>query len=99
MDEETYCAEDGWLVRAGVERFIITAAEALMWLRHHEPQTFAAIPDGAKAIALRNIIVHQYKHVDDAVIWRAVSESLRELRAQVRAIRGEVARSDGEDLA
>lgn len=86
MDEQSYCAEDAWMIRAAVERFIIIGAEALIWLRHHESTVFATIPDGAGAISLRNVLVHQYQHVDDDVIWRTVVSSLPGLRAQTSAI-------------
>lgn len=86
MDEVNYCREDNWPVRAAVERLVIIAAEALIWVRHHESQVFADIRDGPRAISLRNVIVHQYQHVDDEVIWQTIAECLPELSVQVGAM-------------
>lgn len=86
MDRATYSDSQHWMERAAVERFIGIAGEALVWLRHHHPDVFSLIPDGGRAISLRNVVIHRYESLDDDVIWQTVTSQFSALAEQVRAL-------------
>ena len=44
------------------------------------------LPERAKAIAFRNILIHGYDSIDDAIVWRTIHESLPALRARLAAL-------------
>ncbi|MCL4284853.1 MAG: DUF86 domain-containing protein [Fimbriimonadaceae bacterium] len=44
------------------------------------------MPDAAKIIGLRNIIIHGYDSVDPAILWAIVEDRLGELRALLEAL-------------
>jgi hypothetical protein len=50
------------------------------------------MPGAAKAIAFRNLLIHGYARVDDAIVWQATAGPLREL---LWAIRARLAEKDG----
>ena len=55
--------------------------EALARIRDLERPIFEQIPDAAKVVALRNIIIHGYDAVDPKVLWAIVEDRLPELTA------------------
>ncbi len=74
------------LLRAAIERHFIILGEALGKLRQTDPDTAARLPDLARAVALRNLLVHAYAEVDDAIVWGVVTGSLPKLLEAVQAI-------------
>jgi uncharacterized protein with HEPN domain len=91
-DWEQYQADE--LLRAGVERQFEIIGEALNQLRRHFPDLAARIADHEKIIGFRNILIHGYAVVDDAVVWSAATEKLPRLLADVRALSEALAASD-----
>ncbi len=69
------------LLRSGVERQFQIIGEAIRQLAHVDPVTAEKIPEFRDIIAFRNIIVHGYALLDDAIVWRAVEQELPKLRA------------------
>jgi uncharacterized protein with HEPN domain len=67
--------------------------EALSQLDKQAPDLVKALPDAAKAIAFRNVLIHGYARVDDAIVWQAAQRSLPEL---LREIRARLAETDGD---
>lgn len=55
------------------------SSERLNKLRKADPETASEIPDISRIIGLRNILLHGYAVVDDAVVWTAATERLPDL--------------------
>lgn len=78
------------LLRAAVERQLEIVGEALNRLAKEAPALARRIPDLRPAIGTRNILIHGYRDVDHAAIWRTVQHNLPALRAEVGALLEEV---------
>jgi len=64
------------LLQLGVERCLITLGEAATVIIREEPELvikFLALP---QIKGLRNRVVHDYDDIDDAAVWKAVTEFL-----------------------
>ena len=70
---ELYRADE--LLRAAVERKCIIG-EALARLDKDDPDTAALIPDRAKIIAFRNILIHGYAEIDHRIVWNVLELKL-----------------------
>ena len=73
-----YLAND--MRQAAVERLFTIVGEAMSLLRRVAPETAAEIPDIAKAVGLRNLIVHRYWRVEHDRIWDVVVHDLGPLQ-------------------
>jgi len=74
-------------MRQVVERNLEIIGEALFRLRKTDPVTAASITDVHQIIGLRNRLAHGYdQEIDDAIVWRAVQESLPVLRADAEML-------------
>ena len=70
-------------LRQVVERNLEIIDEALIRLRTIDPDTAARITDLHRIVGLRNRLVHGYdEEIDDALVWRAVQESLPVLHSE-----------------
>lgn len=77
------------LLRSGVERQFQIIGEAIRQLARVDPARAERIPEFRGIIAFRNIIVHGYALLDDAVVWHAVEEDLPTLRAALVELLGQ----------
>ncbi len=68
------------MLRAAVERQFEIIGEALNQLSKMDPDLAAAIPDLSRIVAFRNILIHGYATVDDALVWQVLKERLPELQ-------------------
>ncbi|MGC4192235.1 MAG: DUF86 domain-containing protein [Thermomicrobiales bacterium] len=73
-------------MRAIVERNLITVGEVLARLRDSDPGTIQHITSYAEAIGLRNIIIHEYRRLDDRQIWTTVLKHVPILAQECRAL-------------
>ena len=73
------------MLRSAVERQFEIIGEALNRLSRMAPDIAARIPDLARAVAMRNILIHGYAQVDSTAVWRTAHENLPDLRAQAAA--------------
>lgn len=71
-----------------MERQFEIVGEALSQLSRAAPDLAARIPDSARIIAFRNILIHGYAIVDDEIVWRATQENLPALRTNLAALLG-----------
>jgi len=78
LDRDGYRSSD--LVRSAVERRFINNGEALTKLKQLDLRAFASIPDGAKIVAFRNVLVHGYESISDELVWEIITDHLRDLR-------------------
>ena len=76
---EAYQGDD--LLRSAVERQFEIIGEALSQFRGVDPDAATAIPDLARIVAFRNILIHGYASVDDRLVWGVVEGNLPLLRS------------------
>ncbi|HEY1930740.1 MAG TPA: DUF86 domain-containing protein [Acetobacteraceae bacterium] len=57
------------VLRWAVERQMMVLGEALAALRRVDPLVADKIPDLARIVAFRNVLVHGYAGVDDRLVW------------------------------
>lgn len=64
------------LLRSGVERQFEIVGEALSGLRRVDPALASQVPDLARIVAFRNVLIHGYATVDDRLVWGVVEDGL-----------------------
>ena len=69
------------MLRSVVERQFEIIGEALSQLARVDAELARQVPDLAKIVAFRNILVHGYAVIDDEIVWRVTQESLPDLKA------------------
>jgi uncharacterized protein with HEPN domain len=74
------------MLRSAVERQFEIAGEALNRLSRETPAIAAQLPHLRRAVAMRNALIHGYREVDNATVWRTIHEGLPALREQVEAL-------------
>ncbi|MES1948581.1 hypothetical protein C84B14_14606 [Salinisphaera sp. C84B14] len=68
--------QESALLRSAVERQFEIIGEALNRLRQLDVELFARVRGGRQAIGLRNILIHGYASVDDAIVWATLEQDL-----------------------
>jgi uncharacterized protein with HEPN domain len=71
------------LLHAGVEREFIIIGEALSRLEKLDAALAAQVPDCRQIIGFRNVLVHGYDTVDDAIVWRVIEQDLPILKQHI----------------
>ena len=61
---------DDLLLRSAVERQFEIIGESLAQLRTVDAETAASVPDSARIVAFRNLLIHGYATVDDRIVGR-----------------------------
>lgn len=79
------------LVRAAVERMFIIIGEAFSRLVRVDPTTAAALGDYPQIIGFRNVVVHGYDVVEDAIVWGVIQNELPRLQRRARTLLDETA--------
>jgi uncharacterized protein with HEPN domain len=74
------------MLRAAVERQFEIIGEALNQLSKADPGLASALPDLLRIVAFRNILIHGYATVDDALVWQVLEERLPELQRATRRL-------------
>jgi uncharacterized protein with HEPN domain len=77
-------------LRSAIERQLEIAGEALNRLSRESPEIAARLPDPRRAIAMRNALIHGYREVDNATVWKTNHEDLPTLRVQIEALLAEL---------
>ncbi len=72
------------LLCAAVERKFITLGEALNRLARVDAKRAAALGNFPQIIAFRNVIVHGYDIVEDAIVWGIIQNELPRLLAAAK---------------
>src|SRR5687767_14546742 len=74
------------LLRSAVERQFEIIGEALSRLRATDPELAAQLPDLARIVAFRNILIHRYASVDDKLVWGIVEGKVASLVDDLRRL-------------
>ncbi len=88
IDLSTYA--ESQLIHSGVERKFQIIGEALNQLSKADPALAEGIPDLARIVAFRNLLVHGYAVLEHPRVWRIIKESLPPLHAKVAALLAEM---------
>ncbi|GAA1347151.1 HepT-like ribonuclease domain-containing protein [Saccharothrix algeriensis] len=78
--------ESDAMLRSAVERQFEIIGEALNQLRKADAELASAIPDVNRIIAFRNILIHGYASVDDALVWQTLTDKVPELERVLRRL-------------
>jgi len=74
------------VLRSAVERKFEILGEALNRLRKADPALANQIPEHRQIISLRNVLIHGYDMIDEAVVWKIVQKDLPTLKQQVESM-------------
>jgi uncharacterized protein with HEPN domain len=72
--------------RSVVERKFEIIGEALNRLQKAAPALAAQVPGRRDIISFRNVLIHGYDSIDEAVVWKIVQQDLPVLMQQVDAL-------------
>jgi uncharacterized protein with HEPN domain len=81
---QAYQADE--LLRSAVERQFEIIGESLAQLRSVDAETAASVPESARIVAFRNLLIHGYATVDDQIVWGVVEGSLPRLRDALKRL-------------
>ncbi|MDI1319990.1 MAG: DUF86 domain-containing protein [bacterium] len=81
---EDYCSDD--MLSSAIERKFEIIGEALTRIRRERPDDLRQIGEWPAIIGFRNILIHAYDHIEDAVVWGIVTEQLPRFIEQLEAI-------------
>ena len=65
---------DDVLLRSAVERQFEVVGESLGQLAKLDAELAAKVPELPRIAAFRNILIHGYANVDDALVWHVLTE-------------------------
>ncbi|MFH1115292.1 MAG: HepT-like ribonuclease domain-containing protein [Pseudomonadota bacterium] len=74
------------LLRSGVERQFEIIGEALNRLSKVDPTVAARITHLKRIISFRNVLIHGYDAIDDAVVWDVIEMHLPLLRQELKTL-------------
>lgn len=74
------------MLRSAVERKFEILGEALNRLHKVDPILAAQIPHHRQIISFRNVLIHGYDMVDEAVVWRIIQQDLPVLLQRLEAM-------------
>ncbi len=70
---------DDPMLQSAVERQFEIIGEALNRLARVDPDVAEGIDDLARIVAFRNVLIHGYATIDDAIVWEVATERLSHL--------------------
>ncbi len=71
------------MLRAAVEREFTIIGEALHHLEKLDSVIVGQISDYRKIIGFRNVLVHGYEAIDDAIVWMTIEKDLPRLGKEI----------------
>lgn len=74
------------MLRSAVERQFEIIGEALNNLSKVSPELAGAVPDLPRIVAFRNILIHGYASVDDALVWQVLTEKRPQLEERLHQL-------------
>ncbi len=82
MDFETY--QNKTVTKRAVERNFEIIGEALNRIRHTDGELLEKISEHRRIIDFRNILIHGYDIVDEAIVWQAATNHLPILIGEIK---------------
>lgn len=64
------------MLRSAVERQLEIIGEALNQFSKIDPEAASHIPELPRIVAFRNVLIHGYATVDDALVWQVLVDKL-----------------------
>ena len=86
MDFEAY--QNTPVAKRAVERDFEIIGEALNRIKNTNSELLEKISEHHRIIGFRNILIHGYDIVDEAIVWQAVTKHLPTLVTEVREVLG-----------
>jgi len=83
QDKTVHAYRTDRTLRQAVERNFEIIGEAVSRLARTDPESAGRIGDHPQIIAFRNLLIHGYDLIDDAQVWRVISQDLPRLEQQV----------------
>ena len=71
------------LLCRAVEREFTIIGEAVRQMEHHFPEVGDHLQHARGITSFRNLIVHEYRHVDQSIVWDTAVNKTHELRSQI----------------
>ncbi len=84
MDYESY--RNNTVTQRAVERDFEIIGEALSRIRNTDDELLEKISEHHRIIGFRNILIHGYDIVDEAIVWKAVTNHLPKLVEEINKI-------------
>lgn len=84
MDFSTY--ENTPVTKRAVERNFEIIGEALNRIKNMDDEIIEKISEHHRIIGFRNILIHGYDIVDEAIIWQAATKHLSILLQEIKEI-------------
>lgn len=84
------------LVRSSVEREFIIIGEAMAALFRIAPNTFDSIARARRIVDFRNQLTHEYRTVDNALVWAIIEYDIPLLRKESTTLMRLLADTDKE---
>ena len=78
------------MVRSAVERQFEIIGEALSRLSKEAPELARRVAVLRRAIAMRNILIHGYREIDNEAVWQTAQDDLPSLRTQLATLLAEL---------
>lgn len=85
---KSYDYEDSGLLQAGVERKFEIVGEAVAQLARIEPDVARSLPEHARVIAFRNVLIHAYSGISPTIVWDIARTKLPALTRAVERLLG-----------
>ena len=73
-------------LRSATERQLEIVGEALNNQSREAPELASRIPDARRVIAMRNVLVHAYRNIDNDPVWQTIQVDLPGLRIEAAAL-------------
>jgi uncharacterized protein with HEPN domain len=86
MDFKTY--QNTLVAKRAVERNFEIIGEALNRIKFKESEILESISEHHRIIGFRNILIHGYDIVDEAIVWKAVTNHLPILIKEINELLG-----------
>ena len=84
MDFKTY--QNKTVTKRAVERDFEIIGEALNRIKYTDDELLGKISEHRRIIGFRNILIHGYDIVDEAIVWQAVTKHLPILIREIKEI-------------
>lgn len=82
--------ETDLMLRSAVERQFEIIGEALTRLRKSDPAVLQHISEATRIIGFRNVLIHGYDTVTNAITWDIVQKKLPILLVEIESLLGKV---------